>query len=184
MKGAAHGAPFDLQRDVPKQRGSAHALNSSGAIRTSHGYTNALATAAARSGGDMMGRHERRADFARYRRDASRRDLLTFLVEPDDGLLATAPFLRRAARHWLDALSTRSRSCIVCSSWLWSEQSVGALLISTPATIRPTSAGTAAICRACWDADLPIDALERACASVLRSVVPNGRFEPHQDARR
>jgi hypothetical protein len=131
----------------------------------------------------MMGRHERRADLARYRHDASRRDLLTFLVEPDDGLLATAPFLQRAARHWLDALSTRSRSCIVCSSWLWSEQSVGALLISTPATIRPTSAGTAAVCRECWNADLPAEALEHACETVLQSVIPGGRLEP-LDTRR
>jgi hypothetical protein len=131
----------------------------------------------------MMGRHERRADLARYRRDASRRDLLTFLVEPDDGLLATAPFLQRAARHWLDALSTtRSRSCIVCSSWLWSAESVGALLISTPAVSKPTSAGTAAVCRGCWD-DLPLKALERAVEQTLQSVIPGGRLEP-MDTRR
>jgi hypothetical protein len=59
-----------------------------------------------------MGRHERRADIARFRRDASRRDLQTFLVEPDDRLLASAPLLQRAAQHWLDALSVRCRHCI------------------------------------------------------------------------
>jgi hypothetical protein len=126
----------------------------------------------------IMGRHERRSDLARYRRDASRNDLLTFLVQPNDVLLASAPLLQRAARHWLAALSVRSRSCIVCSSWLWSEQSVGALLISTPCVARPTSAGTAAVCRECWSAGLPVQALERAVEQTLQSVIPNGKLEP------
>jgi hypothetical protein len=130
-----------------------------------------------------VGRHERRVDLARFRRDASRRDLLTFLVEPDDRLLASAPLLQRAAQHWLDALSTRCRHCITCNVWIVDRRDVGALLLTTPAVAKPVSAGTAAVCKACWDADLPREALEKACATVLETVVPNGRFEPMETRR-
>jgi hypothetical protein len=125
-----------------------------------------------------MGRHERRVDIARFRRDASRA-LLTYLIEPNDGALIEAPLLRRAAHHWLDALPARVRHCIVCNLWIVNRHEVGALLMSTPDTIRPTSVGTAAVCSNCWNADLPAEALERAAESVLRAVIPNGRFEPH-----
>jgi hypothetical protein len=131
----------------------------------------------------MSNRHQRRAELADFKREASQ-SLLTYLVEPNDPALDRMPLLRAAADNWLDALSVRVRHCIICNVWLVNPQHVGALLLSTPATSKPTSAGTAAVCRTCWDADLPVDVLERACASVLQSAVPNGRFEPHQDARR
>ena len=66
----------------------------------------------------------------------------------------------------------------MCSVWIVDRRDVGALLLSTPNVVKPTSVGTAAICASCWEDDLPIDALERACASVLSAVVPNGKFEP------
>jgi hypothetical protein len=48
-----------------------------------------------------VGRHERRASLARYRREAG--DALnTYLVDPDQPL--DVPILRNAARSWLDAL--------------------------------------------------------------------------------
>ena len=75
------------------------------------------------------------------------------------------------------------RHCIVCSSWVVNKQHVGALLLTTPDIAKPTSAGTAAICRACWDADLPLQALERACESVLQEVIPGGRLEPLETRR-
>jgi hypothetical protein len=126
-----------------------------------------------------MGRHERRADLARYRREASHA-LVTYLVEPDDPALNG--LLQRAARSWIDGLSTRSRSCIACSEWLWSRQGVGLLLLSTPSVAKPTSASVCAVCREC--ADLPLEALERAATTALQAAVPGGRFEPHQDTRR
>jgi hypothetical protein len=126
----------------------------------------------------MSTRHERR----RFRREASK-SLLTFLCQPTDPALSDIPILQQAANHWLDALSLRVRHCIVCNSWLVNRQHVGALLLTTPAVIKANSVGTAAICASCWDDDLPVQALERACETVLHSVIPGGRFAP-LDTRR
>lgn len=123
----------------------------------------------------MSSRHERR----RFRRDASS-VLPTYLREPNDPALAG--ILKASAWSWCDALEQRVRHCIVCSAWIVNKQHVGALLLTTPDIAKPTSAGIAAICRACWDADLPTEALERACASVLQAVILNGRFEQHRGA--
>ena len=54
-----------------------------------------------------VGRHGRRADIARYRREAL--SLLTYLVAPDD-TAHKSPLLKAAADHWLDALGTRDFS--------------------------------------------------------------------------
>lgn len=120
-----------------------------------------------------MGRRERRADIARYRRDTSGA-LRTYLCEPDDAALDG--LLQRAARSWLDALAVRVRSCIVCSSWITDRRNVGLLLLSTPSVAKPTSASVCGICREC--ADLPLEALERAATTALQAAVPGGRFEP------
>jgi hypothetical protein len=120
-------------------------------------------------------------DLARFRRDASRRDLLTFLVPPDDAALSTAPLLHRTARNWIDLLDQRVRHCIICSKWIVDRQSVGLLLLATPATVKPTSASACAVCREC--AELPLPALERAATTALQAAVPGGRLEP-LDARR
>ena len=129
----------------------------------------------------MSNRHQRRGDLRAFRREAPA--LLTFLCEPDDVRLHTMPLLKAAARDWLDALATRVRQCIICNSWIVDRQHVGALLLTTPDIAKPTSAGTAAVCKACWDADLPMQALERAAEHVLQKVIPNGRFEPMETWR-
>jgi hypothetical protein len=126
----------------------------------------------------VSSRHERR----RFRAEASK-SLLTFLCEPTDPALKREPLLHQAANHWLDALSVRVRHCIICNSWLVNRQHVGALLLTTPAVIKANSVGTAAICVACWNDDLPIEALERACLTVLHEVIPNGRFAPMETRR-
>jgi hypothetical protein len=120
-----------------------------------------------------VGRHERRADLARYRRETSGA-LLTYLVDVDQPL--NVSILHNAARSWLDALSVRARSCIVCSEWLWSRQGVGLLLLSTPSVAKPTSASVCGICTAC--AELPLPALEQAATVALQAAVPGGRLAP------
>lgn len=129
-----------------------------------------------------MNRHARRSSLSCYRRETSGA-LLTYLVPPDDPALAKAPLLRAAASNWIDALPTRIRNCLVCASWLVDRRHVGAVLLAVPDTAKPTSASTCAICMACWDADLPVSALEQACAVVLRQVVPDGQFEPLDTGR-
>ena len=92
-------------------------------------------------------------------------------------LLFRDPLLRRATSHWLDGLSTRVRACIVCSAWIANRQDVGSVLLSTPAVPKPTSASVCGVCAECWQADLPVEALERAAITALAAAVPNGRFE-------
>jgi hypothetical protein len=124
-----------------------------------------------------MGRHDRRASLARYRQEASH-SLRTYLCAPTDPALDGEPLLKAAARDWIAALPVRVRHCLICNSWIVNQHDVGALLLTVPDITKPVSAGTAAVCKACWDAALPTDALERACATVLETVIPNGKFEP------
>jgi hypothetical protein len=126
----------------------------------------------------IMGRREQRASRARYRREASQA-LLTYLVDAHQPL--DVPILRNAARSWLDALSARARGCIVCSGRLWSRQSVGLLLLSTPTVVRPTSASVCGICNSC--AELPLPALEQAATAALQEAVPGGSFEALETRR-
>jgi hypothetical protein len=124
----------------------------------------------------VSSRHERR----RFRHEASRAALTTFLCEPTDPALDG--LLKATANCWLDLLAQRVRHCIICSSWIVDRRNVGLLLLSTPAVVKPTSASACAICREC--ADLPLEALERAATTALQAAVPGGRFEPQQDTRR
>ena len=127
----------------------------------------------------MSNRAQRRADLHEFRRG---RELLTFLVEPDDRRLRTAPLLAQTSDRWLDLLTKRVRHCIVCAAWLHDRRNVGALLLATQADRAPTSASACGVCRECWDAELPMDALERACEQALRLALP-GRLEPMRARR-
>jgi len=120
-----------------------------------------------------MGRHERRANLARYRQEAGNA-LTTYLVDVDQPL--DLPILQSAARSWLDALPRRMRACIVCSGLMWEKQRVGWLLLSVPAVPKPPAASVCGICIEC--ADLPLAALERAATTALQAAVPGGRFAP------
>jgi hypothetical protein len=125
----------------------------------------------------MSNRHQRRADLAAFRKDASRQ-LLTFLVEPADRRLRTAPLLQQTASRWVDAVETRVRHCIVCSAWITSKHDIGAVLLATAITRNPSSVGCCGVCRECWHADLPPCALDRACEVALAEAIPNGRLKP------
>jgi hypothetical protein len=120
-----------------------------------------------------MNRHARRSELSRYRRETGG-TLNTFLVDPDKPL--DVPILQNAARSWLDALPRRMRACIVCSGLLWERQRVGWLLLSVPAVPKPPAASVCGICIEC--VDVPMQALEKACAVALQTAVPGGRFEP------
>jgi hypothetical protein len=121
-----------------------------------------------------MSRHERRASLARYRQEAGNA-LTTYLVDPDQPL--DMPILQAAARSWLDALPRRMRACIVCSGLMWERQRVGWLLLSVPVVPpKPPAASVCGICIEC--VDVPMQALEKACAVALQTAVPGGRFEP------
>ena len=128
----------------------------------------------------MGTRHERR----RYRHEASGA-LLTYLVDIDDPLDAH-PLLKRAAYYWCNGLSTPPhRECVTCGVRMPGKKHVGALLLTTPAIIKPTTASVVGVCRECWlIRDLSLEAIERKATEVLQPVVPDGRFEPLRDPRR
>ena len=125
-----------------------------------------------------MGRHDRRQNAALFRRNAVG-GLETFLCAPDDVRLRGAPRLQHTVAQYLDMLSARARFCMVCSSLLHDRHDVGMVLIAVPISSRPSSsASCCGVCKGCTDADLPIEALEKAATVALREAIPNGRLEP------
>jgi hypothetical protein len=118
----------------------------------------------------MSNRHSRR----RFRYEGSNA-LQTYLCEPDDPALSG--LLRNTANAWVRLLAIKTGHCIVCSSWMVERRDVGLVLLTTPATAKPTLASCCGICFEC--ADLPLEALERAATVALNAVMP-GHFEPMQ----
>ena len=84
---------------------------------------------------------------------------LSLSDEPGDDRLDAAPLLQHASRHWIAGLSVKVRSCIVCSEWLWSADSVGLVLLTHPDVAAAISASVSGICVAC--AEVPPPALEQ-----------------------
>ena len=124
-----------------------------------------------------MGRHERRASVARFKREASGGGgLLTFLIAADDvAALDGQPLLRHAAQWWRNNIMRRRPVCCECKASFADGARPGAFLFST-APDKPTSASVSVFCARCFR-DLPDDEFERAAMRVLRRVLPNGKFE-------
>jgi hypothetical protein len=171
--GLSHGSLSHASKVVDAAEARAKEIRASGRGDGPHADCQERAAHRQRDQEMTMGRHERRADLARYRREAGNA-LDTYLVAVDQPL--DLPILRNAARSWLDALPVRMRSCIVCSGLLWERQRVGLLLLSVPAVTKPPAASVCGICREC--ALLPLAALERAATTALQAAVPGGRLEP------
>ena len=57
-----------------------------------------------------MSRAQRRADVARFRREA-RRGVVSYLVDRDDARLAGEPLLRNAIEFWRANLAVRKPKC-------------------------------------------------------------------------
>ena len=121
----------------------------------------------------MGNRHQRRADLRSFKRDAAH-GLLTYLIEANDPL-DRAPVLRDAINFWRANAPTRKPICIGCKGQFTGEArvDVAAFLLATS----PASSGTASgICTECWNG-LSDDELERAALRVLRTFLPNAKFE-------
>ena len=124
----------------------------------------------------MNNRHQRRAEFSRFRRETGG-GLLTWLVDAKDPSLHKAPpLLVRAAYQWCEELPAVPRHCICCLSLIWDRREVGGLLLSKPHNAIGRAAINA-VCNRCW-ADRPLDEIEHAATEVLRAVVPKGQFDP------
>jgi len=67
----------------------------------------------------MNNRHNRGAEFARFRREFGGA-LVTWLVDANDpSLQAAPPRVVRAAYHWCANLPIEPRHCICCLSLIW-----------------------------------------------------------------
>jgi len=125
----------------------------------------------------MSNRHQRRANIAAFRRDASH-GLTTYLIGDDeDAMLDRAPLLLEAIAFWRANAATRKPICIGCKGQFTGEArvEVAAFLLATS----PASSGSASvsgICVTCWSG-LSDDELERAALRVLRAFLPNAKFE-------
>jgi hypothetical protein len=127
-----------------------------------------------------MCRHERRSDIARFRRDASRASLLTYMIAANDYVSRDRhPLLSRALSFWRGNIQQRLPYCPACKANFADGARPGAFLFSTRA-VAPTSASVSAFCDQCWR-DLSPDDIEREAVSVLRHLIPGGRFLDHQD---
>ena len=120
-----------------------------------------------------MGRHERRAELSKFKRK-SRAGLTSYLLASDDALLDREPLLRNAVQWWRANAPTRRPICIVCRKLFDDQTIVAAFLLATSAA-SPRNASVSGICTECWK--LPDDEIERACLRVLRTFLPNGKFE-------
>jgi hypothetical protein len=115
-----------------------------------------------------MNRAARHSDVAKFAQDAGH-ELETFLIAPDDTRLDGAPLLKRASAWWLDGLTRKMRHCFVCGAWLANRNYVGAVLLATATTSKPSCA-VSGVCCACWkDADAA--KIEHAAAAVLNVVL-------------
>ena len=127
-----------------------------------------------------MGRHERRASVAAFRRDLYRDHLLTRLIDADADLSAF-PLLVRAVSFWRGQIQQRRPLCPACRANFADGAVVAAFLFAVPATASQT-VSVSGFCDKCWR-DLALTDLERISARVLSAVLPNGAFEPLEAPR-
>jgi hypothetical protein len=126
-----------------------------------------------------MGRHERRASIAVFRREARNADLITHLVGADDARLDRYPVMSRALQYWRDNIEWRKPYCPNCkANFSGGKAAPGAFLFTQPSS-GAASVSVSCFCSECWlgDAALTIEQIEAQCTRVLRGVVPGGRFE-------
>ena len=80
-----------------------------------------------------MNRASRRASIADFRHDASRSDVITYLIDASDAALVREPWLSRAALYWRSNIASHKHRCISCkASFAADGVSVGAYLFATP----------------------------------------------------
>ena len=125
-----------------------------------------------------MGRHERRASLAAFKREAAGGYLDVGLVPTDAPI--NNPLLERAALAWRAGVATRRPTCISCKAKLADGAQAGAFVMTVPSAA-PTAASVSALCADCW-LNLSDDAVKAVALRVIRRVLPGAVFDP-VDAR-
>ena len=95
-----------------------------------------------------MGRHERRAEIARFRRDAGG-ELTTYLLGTDDRAIHREPYLLEARDFWHAQMSLRKPRCVACEAAFADGAKPGAYLFSR-AQQMPSVASVSVFCTECW----------------------------------
>lgn len=119
-----------------------------------------------------MGRSERRAEVARFRRRTGGA-LLTHLVDARTSL-AGHPLLQEAVMFWRAGIGTRKLQCFACTTKFTEETRAAAFLLAAPCSM-PTGVSVSALCCECWSG-LSEGEMRRAALSVLQTVLPGAHF--------
>jgi hypothetical protein len=121
-----------------------------------------------------MGRHERRSSIAQFRREAARCDLTTYLVAANVDL-SRWPLLSNGVAHWRGQILSRHPYCPACKRKFSDGALPGAFLLTR--TTLASAVSVTGFCTACIET-LTFDEVEAHCQRVLKSIIPNGVFEP------
>lgn len=121
-----------------------------------------------------MGRHERRASLADFKKAADGGFLDVHLLPADAEI--TIPLLKRAVEFWRANIPTRKPKCLAaCGAEFSADAKVGAYLGAIPSGA-PTTATVSGLCADCWER-LTDEAVERAALKVIRRVMPTATFD-------
>lgn len=121
----------------------------------------------------MSNRHQRRADVASFRRQASH-GLLTYLIDADDTALAQEPLFSGAVTYWRSGITTRKPVCISCRAVFTAEGAQPGAFLFAVAPAAPKSASVSGICVRCWQR-LSDDEITAMAVRTLRTLMPNAK---------
>jgi hypothetical protein len=95
-----------------------------------------------------MGRHERRASLADFKRASAGGHLDVHLLPADVPI--TIPLLKRAVEFWRASILSRKPKCIAaCQAEFSADARIGAYLCAIPSGA-PTTATVSGLCADCW----------------------------------
>jgi hypothetical protein len=121
----------------------------------------------------VSNRAQRRADLHRFKRDAHKAHLVTYMIEADDeASLDRYPLLRRALEFWRGNLMQRRPFCPAWKANYADGVLPGAFLFSTTA-VGPTNVSVTAFCDQCSN---DLDVMECEAARMLRSIIADGKW--------
>jgi hypothetical protein len=124
-----------------------------------------------------VGRHERRRDLVRFKREArsGSGNAQTFCFDVRMPLGEPQALLRDAARFW--RANMRNRRCLGCRTRFSDEVKVGGYFMARP-DAAPTAVSVSGFCEGCW-LSRPDEQLQRDALRILRELVgPEARFAP------
>ena len=121
-----------------------------------------------------MGRHERRASVAEFKRSAADGYLDAHMLPADFPI--SDELFQRATAYWRGNIQQRRPACIACKARFSDDARVGAYLCMVPSGA-PSTASVSGLCADCW-ARLTDEEVKAAALKVVRRVLPTAVFDP------